>query len=203
MPGEAGDLGPDLCQRMPEIRITDLLPDVAFREIGRVERTLFMIEWLLDVDMQRRAGLGPNKGEARHALKNALRIGRQGEIRERTSGARHFRIAGLNLLTAIIICWNTEEPGRAVRERELADLDAPADLLAHVSPPGWAHILFTGECRWRRTVPRKAQSVISHRAGIDPMQTCHDTVGLARIAHQVKEGSGASSIGAAFPSFRP
>ena len=33
---------------------------VALREIGRVERTLFMIDWLLDVDMQRRASLGLN-----------------------------------------------------------------------------------------------------------------------------------------------
>lgn len=54
---------------------------VALREVGRVERTLFTIEWILDTDMQRRAQIGLNKGEAHHALKNALRIGRQGEIR--------------------------------------------------------------------------------------------------------------------------
>lgn len=35
--------------------------------------------------MQRRAQIGLNKGEAHHALKNALRIGRQGEIRDRTT----------------------------------------------------------------------------------------------------------------------
>ena len=31
---------------------------VALREIGRVERTLFIIDWLLDADMQRRAQIG-------------------------------------------------------------------------------------------------------------------------------------------------
>ena len=76
---------------------------VALREIGRVERTLFIIDWLLDADMQRRAQIGLNKGEAHHALKNALRIGCQGEIPDRTSEGQHFRMAGLNLLTAIII----------------------------------------------------------------------------------------------------
>ena len=76
---------------------------VALREIGRIERTLFIIEWLLDADMQRRAQIGLNKGEAHHALKNALRIGRQGEIRDRTAEGQHFRMAGLNLLAAIII----------------------------------------------------------------------------------------------------
>ncbi len=45
---------------------------VALREVGRIERTLFIIEWILDTDMQRRAQIGLNKGEAHHALKNAL-----------------------------------------------------------------------------------------------------------------------------------
>lgn len=54
------------------------------------------IDWLLDVDMQRRANIGLNKGEADHALKNALRIGRQDEIRDRTAEGRHYRMAGLN-----------------------------------------------------------------------------------------------------------
>lgn len=43
---------------------------LALREIGRIERTLFIIKWLLDADMQRRAQIGLNKDEAHHALKN-------------------------------------------------------------------------------------------------------------------------------------
>ena len=74
---------------------------IAMREIGRIERTLFMIEWTLNIDLQRRANVGLNKGEAHHALKSALRIGRQGEIRDRTTESQHFRIAGLNLLGSV------------------------------------------------------------------------------------------------------
>ena len=48
---------------------------LALQEIGRVERALFIIDWLLNSDMQRRAQTGMNKGEAHHALKGALRIG--------------------------------------------------------------------------------------------------------------------------------
>jgi TnpA family transposase len=121
---------------------------VALREIGRVERTLFIIDWLLDADMQRRAQIGLNKGEAHHALKNALRIGRQGEIRDRTAEGQHFRMAGLNLLAAIIIYWNTKHLGHAVTSRRHDGLDCSPDLLAHISPLGWAHILLTGEYRW-------------------------------------------------------
>ena len=122
---------------------------LTLREIGRIERTLFIVEWLLDTDMQRRAQIGLNKGEAHHALKNALRIGRQGEIRDRTTEGQHYRIAGLNLLAAIIIYWNTKHLGRAVDARKRASLDCSSELLAHISPLGWAHILLTGEYRWK------------------------------------------------------
>jgi TnpA family transposase len=117
-------------------------------EIGRVERTLFIINWLLDADMQRRAQIGLNKGESHHALKNALRIGRQGEIRDRTSEGQHYRMAGLNLLAAIIIYWNTDQLGKAVAQRKRTGQNCSPELLAHISPLGWAHILITGEYRW-------------------------------------------------------
>ena len=122
---------------------------LALREIGRIERTLFIIEWLLDVDMQRRAHIGLNKGESHHALKNALRIGRQGEIRDRTAESQHYRMVGLNLLTAIIIYWNTKHLGHSVSARKRAGLDCASELLSHTSPLGWAHILLTGEYRWK------------------------------------------------------
>ena len=61
----------------------------ALREVGRIERTLFMLDWALDPAMQRRAQIGLNKGESHHALKSALRIGRQGEIRDRSTEGQH------------------------------------------------------------------------------------------------------------------
>lgn len=121
---------------------------LAMREVGRVERTLFMINWVLDANMQRCAQIGLNKGEAHHALKRALSFNRHGEIRDRTGEGQHYRIAGLNLLAAIIIYWNTMKLGEAVAKRRRAGLPVPPELLAHTSPLGWAHIILTGEYRW-------------------------------------------------------
>jgi TnpA family transposase len=98
---------------------------IALREIGRVERTLFITDWLLDADMQHSAQIDLNKGESRHALKNALRIGRLGEIRDRAAEGQHYRMAGLNLLAAIIIYWNTDQLGKAVAQRKRAGLESP------------------------------------------------------------------------------
>lgn len=124
---------------------------LALREIGRVERTLFMIEWVMDNDLQRRAQIGLNKGEAHHALKRAISFHRRGEIRDRTGEGQHYRIAGMNLLAAIIIFWNTLKLGEVVEKQSLGGISVSPDLLPHVSPLGWEHINLTGEYRWKRS----------------------------------------------------
>lgn len=43
-------------------------------------------------------------------------------------------MAGLNLLTTIIIYWNTKHLGQAVAIRRRNGLDCSPDLLAHISP---------------------------------------------------------------------
>ena len=45
---------------------------VALRELGRIERTLFILSWLQSIDLRRRVHAGLNKGEARNALARAL-----------------------------------------------------------------------------------------------------------------------------------
>ena len=123
----------------------------ALREVGRVERSLFMIDWTTDPGMRRRVQVGLNKGEAHHALKRAINFHQRGELRDRTGEGQHYRVAGLNLLAAIIIYWNTLKLGEAVFAGRKAGLAIPAEFLAHVSPLGWEHINLTGEYRWLRT----------------------------------------------------
>ena len=62
------------------------------------------------------------------------------------------RIAGMNLLAAIIIFWNTMKLGEVVDRRAVDGIIIPPDLLAHVSPLGWEHINLTGEYRWPKSL---------------------------------------------------
>ena len=86
----------------------------ALREVGRVERPLFMMDGTTAPGMRRRVQVGLNKGEAHHALKRAINFHQRGELRDRTGEGQHYRVAGLNLLAAIIIYWNTLQLGHAV-----------------------------------------------------------------------------------------
>ena len=56
---------------------------LALRELGRIERTLFTLEWLHSPELRRRVTAGLNKGEAKHTLKRAVFFNRLGEVRDR------------------------------------------------------------------------------------------------------------------------
>ncbi len=57
----------------------------ALRELGRLERTLFTLDWVEDPELRRTTGQELNKGEARNSLARAVFIHRLGEIRQRTT----------------------------------------------------------------------------------------------------------------------
>jgi TnpA family transposase len=58
---------------------------VALRELGKIERTLYTLDWLQNVELRRRVNAGLNKGEARNALARAVFLNRLGEMRDRTA----------------------------------------------------------------------------------------------------------------------
>ena len=82
----------------------------ALREIGRVERSLFMLDWLDDPDLRRRTSANLNKGEARNALARAVFFNRLGELRDRTFENQRHRASGLNLVASAKPSCRTSSP---------------------------------------------------------------------------------------------
>ena len=121
---------------------------VALREIGRIERTLFTLDWLKNIDLRRRANAGLNKGEARNALARAIFFYRLGEIRDRGFESQVYRASGLNLLIAAIILWNTRYLEQAFVELERQGVNVAPTIVTHVAPLGWEHIGLTGDYVW-------------------------------------------------------
>jgi TnpA family transposase len=121
---------------------------VALREIGRIERTLFTLDWLKNIDLRRRANAGLNKGEARNALARAIFFYRLGEIRDRSFESQVYRASGLNLLIAAIILWNTRYLEQAFVQLERQGVNVAPTIVTHVAPLGWEHIGLTGDYVW-------------------------------------------------------
>ncbi len=97
----------------------------ALRELGRMERTLFTLDWIEDPELRRGTGHELNKGKTRNSLARTVFIHRLGEIRDRTYEDQQHRASGL-------------------RETE----NVPDHLLAHLSPLSWEHVNLTGDYIW-------------------------------------------------------
>lgn len=122
---------------------------VALRELGRIERTLFILDWLQNPDLRRRVNAGLNKGEARNALARAVFFNRLGEIRDRSFEQQRYRASGLNLATAAIVLWNTVYLEKAIEALKADGQPVDDNLLQYLSPLGWEHINLTGDYVWR------------------------------------------------------
>lgn len=123
----------------------------ALRELGRIERTLFILDWLQSVELRRRVQAGLNKGEARNALSRAVFFNRLGEIRDRGFEQQRYRASGLNLVTAAIVLWNTVYLERAINSLRAHGQFVEEEHLKYLSPLGWEHINLTGDYVWKNS----------------------------------------------------
>lgn len=123
---------------------------MALREIGRIERTLFTLDWLQNVELRRRVNAGLNKGEAKNTLARAVFFNRLGEMRDRSFENQRYRASGLNLVIAAIVLWNTVYLERVIQHLKDHGQTVNENLLKHLSPLGWEHINLTGDYVWRQ-----------------------------------------------------
>lgn len=120
----------------------------ALREMGRIERSIFICDWLLDTRLRRRSHAILNKGESRHALARAIFLHQLGELRNRATEAMAYRASGLNLVVNAIVLWNTVYLSRAVDYVRSQGIIIPEELLSSVAPLPWGHISLTGDYLW-------------------------------------------------------
>jgi TnpA family transposase len=135
--------------------------DIALQEIGKIERTLFMLDWLENPSLRRRCQAGLNKSEQRHALTQAICTFRQGRIIDRSHEAQQYRASGLNLVIAAIVYWNSTYMADAVGHLRSAGTAVPDELMAHTSPVGWEHIAFSGDFLWDRAAQATSRKALN------------------------------------------
>lgn len=117
----------------------------ALREMGKIEKTIFILDYISSEELRRKIQKGLNKGEAMNGLARAIFFGKQGELRERTIQNQLQRASALNLIINAINIWNSLYLEKAVEYKLSLGSDLKEELLAHISPLGWEHINMLGE----------------------------------------------------------
>lgn len=120
---------------------------IALREMGRIEKTIFILDYISSEALRRRIHRGLNKGEAMNALARAIFFGKFGELRERALQDQLQRASALNLIINAISVWNTVYLAKATEFRKDKG-NFKEELLNHISPLGWEHINFLGEYKF-------------------------------------------------------
>ncbi len=116
----------------------------ALTEMGKLERTAFLLDYFRDAALRRRVLVGLNKGEALHALARQLFFGRLGELRDRAFEDQFHRASCLHLLMAAIAAWNTIYLTEAIATLRKRGEEIPEATVAHIAPLGWEHINLIG-----------------------------------------------------------
>ncbi|MEE8250767.1 MAG: Tn3 family transposase [Gemmatimonadales bacterium] len=125
----------------------------AVRDLGRVFKTEFVLDYLTRPALRRRVRQGLLKSEELHALARSVFYGKLGRADWRDFRRQMSTASCLLLILAAIVYWQIKEI-----EQVLADESGRAhangadrfDLLEHVSPVSWDNVTLYGEYELRR-----------------------------------------------------
>lgn len=116
----------------------------AIIEVGRINKTLYLLNYIDNEDYRRRILTQLNRGESRHALARAICYGKRGEIQQSYREGQEDQLGALGLVTNAVVLWNTIYMDAAVnRLREQGEEIIKADL-ARLSPLINKHINMLG-----------------------------------------------------------
>lgn len=125
----------------------------AIIEAGKINKTLYLLNYIDDEDYRRRILTQLNRGESRHAVARAICHGQKGEIRKRYQDGQEDQLGALGLVTNAVVLWNTiymqaalnhlRNEGETINEEDEVRLSPLRH--AHINMLG--HYTFTGNKR--------------------------------------------------------
>lgn len=79
----------------------------ALINLGRIIKTLFLLNYIDDEEYRRHILKHLNKGESRHSLARSVYYGRRGQLYEKYHEGQEDQLNALGLVTNAIVVWNT------------------------------------------------------------------------------------------------
>lgn len=116
----------------------------AIVEMGRIERTIFLLRYFASQELRRKIQAGLNKGEANNNLARVVQFGSEGKFTSKDIERQQVKASALSLLMDAITLWNGTYMQRSVEYLERNGENIDRGLLKHVSPQNFAHISFLG-----------------------------------------------------------
>src|SRR5680860_790193 len=116
----------------------------AIKEVGRVNKTLYLLNYIDSQDYRRRILTQLNRGESRHNVARAVCYGQRGEIRKRYREGQENQLGALGLVTNAIILWNSIYMQKSVGHLRKTGVEIKDVDLERLSPLAFKHINMLG-----------------------------------------------------------
>jgi TnpA family transposase len=125
----------------------------ALQELGRIIKSMFLLQFISDESYRRRILIQLNRGEGRHRLARAVFYGQRGEVRQQYREGQEDQLSALGLVVNIAVLWNTLYMDRAITELRAQRQPITDADVAWLSPLGYAHLNFLGRFSFELAEP--------------------------------------------------
>ena len=116
----------------------------AIAELGRIAKTLYLLNYIDDPAYRRRILIQLNKGESRHSLARATYFGQKGEVRQRYREGQEEQLGALGLVVNAMVLWNTLYMNQALEDMRARGMTVLPEDVERLSPLGYDHINLLG-----------------------------------------------------------
>ncbi len=116
----------------------------AISELGKIPKTIYMLNYIDDEGYRRRILNQINRGEGRHSLARFICHGQRGEIRKRYREGQEDQLSALGLVTNAVVLWNTMYIQKALDKLRQDGLVINDEDVARLSPLQYKHINVLG-----------------------------------------------------------
>ncbi len=117
----------------------------AIIEAGRINKTVYLLNYIDDEDYRRRILTQLNRGEGRHVVARAICHGQRGEIRQRYREGQEDQLGALGLVTNAVVLWNTIYMQAALEHLQRQSQDIRGEDESRLSPLVHGHINVLGD----------------------------------------------------------
>jgi TnpA family transposase len=112
----------------------------AIAELGRIPKTLHLLNYLDDEYYRRRIQIQLNRGEGRHGIARHVFHGQRGELRQKYRQGQEDQLGVLGLVVNMIVLWNTWYMQDALDERRAQGQEVRPEDVERLAPLRYQHI---------------------------------------------------------------
>jgi TnpA family transposase len=116
----------------------------AIGELGKITKTLYLLNYVDDEAYRRRILTQLNRGESRHSVARAVFYGRRGEIRQRYREGQEEQLGTLGLVVNVLVLWNTYYMDAAIARLLSEGWEIKEEDKARLSPLPHSHLNMLG-----------------------------------------------------------